>query len=114
MARASPDMLSYRILTRRFDLRLGTLLAALLMLGGIAHAAPLDDLATLKDFKAERSSSADLNWQNGNGDARPIPPGGTLTLAQLSGPGRIAHIWFTIADNEKFYGKKPVFRSRSR
>lgn len=91
-------------------MRVRTLLVVLLMLGGIAHADTLDDLPNLKAFKAERSSSSDPNWKNGNGDARPIPPGNTLTLAELNGPGRIAHIWFTIADSEKFYGKKLVLR----
>ncbi len=70
----------------------------------------LDEIPILKDYKAMRASSADPNWKNGNGDARPIAPGQTLTLAELSGPGRIAHIWFTIADNEKFYGKKLVLK----
>ena len=70
----------------------------------------MSDLSTLKDFHAMRSSSSDPNWVNGNGDARPIAPGKTLTLAELNGPGRIAHIWCTIADNERFYGKKLVLR----
>jgi len=69
----------------------------------------LGDIATLKDFRAMRASSSDPNLA-GNGDARPIAPGKTLTLAELKGPGRIAHIWFTIADNERFYGKKLVLR----
>ena len=30
-----------------------------------------------------RASSSDPKWQDGNGDARPIAPGGTLTLAEL-------------------------------
>lgn len=70
----------------------------------------LDEIPMLKDFKAMRASSADPDWKNGNGDARPIQPGQTLTLAELKGPGRIVHIWFTIADNEKFYGKKLVLK----
>ena len=70
----------------------------------------LDGLPALKDYEAMRSSSADPDWRNGNGDARAIEPGQTLTLAELAGPGRIAHIWFTIADNERFYGKKLVLR----
>lgn len=70
----------------------------------------LEELPLLKDYEAMRSSSADLNWKNGNGDARPISPGQTLTLAELKGPGRITHIWFTIADNERSYGKKLVLR----
>ena len=81
---------------------------------GMAFGAQSDDmlggLPALKDFKAMRSSSADPDWKNGNGDARPIPPGKTLTLCDLTGPGRIAHIWFTIADPEKFYGKKLVLK----
>lgn len=70
----------------------------------------LNGLPELKDYTAQRSSSADPNWQNGNGDARPIAPGQTLTLADLKGPGRITHIWFTIASNERFYGRKLVLR----
>lgn len=70
----------------------------------------LGDLPALKDFRAMRASSSDPNWVNGNGDARPIDPGKTLTIADLQGPGRIVHIWFTIADNERFYGKKLVLR----
>lgn len=69
----------------------------------------LGDLSTLKSFRAMRASSSDPNLA-GNGDARPIAPGNTLTLADLKGPGRVAHIWFTIADNERFYGKKLVLR----
>lgn len=88
--------------------------AILLSLGAACFAqtasAPLDGLATLRDFRAMRASSSDVNWENGNGDARPIPPGRTLTIAELDGPGRIAHIWFTIADNERFYGKLLVLR----
>ena len=91
-------------------MRFSVILIVLLMLCGMAYAGPLDDLPALKAFKAERNSSSDPNWKNGNGDARPIQPGSTLTLAELAGPGRIVHIWFTIADNEKFYGKKLVLR----
>lgn len=71
--------------------------------------SPLDGLATLRDFTAMRAPSTDPNLE-GNGDARHIPPGGTLTLAELEGPGKIAHIWFTIAANERFYGKLLVLR----
>lgn len=69
----------------------------------------LNGLPDLKDYKAMRNSSTDPNFE-GNGDARPIAPGGTLTLAELQGPGKIVHIWFTIADNERFYGKKLVLK----
>ncbi len=71
---------------------------------------PLAGLETLKNFEARRASSSDPNWQNGNGDARPIAPGGTLTLAELEGPGRITHIWFTIAHDARFYSRLLTLR----
>ena len=58
---------------------------------------PMAGLEKLKDFEAMRDSSCDQDWRNGNGDARPIAPGDTLVLADLKGPGMIAHIWYTIA-----------------
>ena len=42
-----------------------------------------------------RESSYDRDWENGNADARQINPGETLTIAEMEGPGRITHIWFT-------------------
>lgn len=81
-----------------------------LIASAAGYGFPMDTLPILKDFEAMRSSSANPNWRNGNGDCRPIGPGETLTLAELDGPGRIAHIWFTIADDERFYGKKLVLK----
>lgn len=66
---------------------------------------PLSGLAKLKDFETMRVSSSDPNWRNGNGDNRWIKPGGTLTLGELTGPGQIVHIWFTIADSAPFYSR---------
>ena len=71
---------------------------------------PLDGLARLREGTAERASSSDANWQNGNGDARPIPPGGTLILGDLKGPGCIHHIWNTIAAKERCYSRLLVLR----
>ncbi len=71
---------------------------------------PLDGLAKLKPGTSERASSSDLNWVNGNGDARPIKPGGTLTIADLKGPGTITHIWNTIASSERGYSRLLVLR----
>ncbi len=79
-----------------------------------AHAQsgdPLDGLAALKDGSSERASSSDPNWQDGNGDARPIAPGGTLTIADLEGPGMITHFWNTIAANERCYSRLLVLRA---
>jgi len=58
----------------------------------------------------QRASSYDRNWENGNGDARPFAPGETKTIAELKGPGRITHIWFTIAGNERGYPRSAVIR----
>ena len=71
---------------------------------------PLDGLAKLKAGDSERSSSSDPFWQNGNADARPIPAGGTLVIADLEGPGVINHIWNTIAANERGYPRLLVLR----
>ena len=89
-------------------------LTALLPLTSLHAQQNLDsafpDLATLKNYRTMRASSSDPNWRNGNGDARPIPPGGTLTLAEVSGPGEIAHIWFTISDRERGYPRLLMLR----
>ncbi|HTY87406.1 MAG TPA: glycoside hydrolase family 172 protein [Candidatus Acidoferrum sp.] len=71
---------------------------------------PLAGLDKLKDFEAERASSADPKWQTGNGDYRSIKPGGTLTLADLSGPGQIVHIWCTVAHPDPYYARKLTLR----
>lgn len=57
-----------------------------------------------------RSSSADPNWRDGNGDARPIEPGQTLTLAELEGPGIIQHIWFTVSSEDPYYPRSLTLR----
>ena len=72
--------------------------------------SPLANLPKLKDFQTLRASSSDPDWKNGNGDARPIEPGGTLTLATLEGPGQIVHIWCTIAHDDPFYSRLMTLR----
>src|SRR5580698_7381676 len=71
---------------------------------------PLSGLEKLKDFQAERASSSDPDWRNGNADSRPIKPGGTLTLAELTGPGEIVHFWCTIAHPAQYYSRMLVLR----
>lgn len=70
----------------------------------------LGGLDRLRAGRSRRASSADANWKNGNGDARPIEPGQTRTIAELEGPGRITHIWFTIAAADPFYGRSVTLR----
>src|ERR1700691_5179955 len=83
--------------------------AALLALSAAAAQAqldagnPLSGLEKLKNFQSQRASSSDPDWRNGNNDSRPIEPQGTLTLAELKGPGMIVHFWCTIADSDPYY-----------
>lgn len=60
------------------------------------------------DVNTKRESSWDRT--GGNADSRPIPPGQTLTLAELEGPASITHIWFTIATEDKYYLRSLVLR----
>lgn len=83
---------------------------AVLLLAQPLPGHPLAGLAQLKEFEARRASSSDTDWKNGNGDARPIAPGGTLTLAELEGSGVITHIWFTIAHDAPFYPRLLTLR----
>ena len=71
---------------------------------------PLAGLEKVKDFEAMRASSSDADWRNGNADARPIEPGGTLVLADLQGPGMIVHFWNTIAHSALFYSRLMTLR----
>jgi len=67
------------------------------------------ELPRLKSFKAGRVSSNNPD-PNSNYDHKPLPPGETLTLADLAGPGVITHLWLTIAANE--YGWPRLARLR--
>lgn len=71
---------------------------------------PMSELERLKNYETARASSSDANWKNGNSDSRYIAPGGTLTVADLTGPGKIVHIWCTIAQRDPFYSAKLVLR----
>lgn len=70
----------------------------------------LHNLYRLRDARSRRVSSADDNWKDGNGDARSMPPGQTLTLADVRGPGIIRHIWFTIYADDPAYHRSLVLR----
>ena len=71
---------------------------------------PLSGLEQLKDFSTRRDSSSDANWRSGNNDRKGIEPGGTLTLAELQGPGTITHIWCTIAHKVPYYSRLLTLR----
>jgi hypothetical protein len=71
-------------------------------------SAPLWNLTSTRDYTQKRSSS--YARDGGNADARPIPPGETLTVLDAAGPGVLTHIWFTIASPEQLHLKKLVLR----
>jgi hypothetical protein len=79
-------------------------------LAQLSPGNPLAGLEKLKDFEAMRASSSAPDWRNGNDDWRPIEPGGTLTLADLKGPGMITHFWNTIAHQAPFYSRLMTLR----
>ena len=58
--------------------------------------------------KAMRTSSGDPNWDHGNDDYRTLGPGGTLSIADLEGPGIINHLWFTFGtETSEFWPGAP-------
>jgi len=68
-----------------------------------------DHLTAPMNFRAMRAGSWDRT--GGNADARPIKPRKELVLANLKGPGRIAHWWCTIAAEEiPLYNRALVLR----
>ena len=94
-----------------------THLALLLTLLGALQAAPTlraQDLASLavpRNYTQQRITSSDLTGGNDDGDrAHPIMPGETRTLGQVTGPGIITHMWFTIDSPEAYHLKKLVLR----
>src|SRR5213594_3810664 len=84
------------------------LLAAATGLAAQTASDRLSELPKLRDYILKRSSSYDRT--GGNADARPVPPGNTITVLDENGPGQISHIWFTIADREQNHLKKIVLR----
>jgi Protein of unknown function (DUF2961) len=68
----------------------------------------LSNLPQTKGYVQKRSSSYDRS--GGNGDARTIAPGETLTLLDDAGPGVISHVWVTIASDDPYHLKALVLR----
>ena len=68
----------------------------------------LSNLPQAKDYVQKRVSSYDRS--GGNGDARTIAAGETLTLLDEAGPGLISHLWVTIASDDPAHLKALVLR----
>jgi hypothetical protein len=67
----------------------------------------MEALPVLKEYRAHRISSFDRN--GGNGDFL-AGVKGTVTLAEITGPGAITHIWVTINSPEQHHLRKLVLR----
>jgi D-arabinan exo alpha-(1,3)/(1,5)-arabinofuranosidase (non-reducing end) len=93
-------------------MKISCVLFAFCFLSGSLFAQdPAGWLATLpqaKDYAQHRVSSYDRS--GGNGDARAIAPGETLTLLNEAGPGLITHVWVTIASDDPHHLKALVLR----
>ncbi len=73
---------------------------ALLALFSVALTLAADFDET-KPFRARRASS--YQRDGANRDAAQVPPGASHTVADISGAGRIVHMWLTLATNEPDY-----------
>lgn len=71
----------------------------------------LDGLPFLRSYTSARVSSTDPTGANDDGNWRnPIGAGEMRTIADLTGPGVISHIWFTIASSDPWHLKNIVLR----
>lgn len=89
---------------------LALLISGLLTLSLLAQDPTtwLSNLPQAKDYVQKRVSSYDRS--GGNGDARTIATGETLTLLDEAGPGLISHVWVTIASDDPAHLKALVLR----
>lgn len=93
----------------RFTVMLAAALAVSLSLREPARAQPpLDGLPQLKEYEAHRITSADPT--GGNQDYRTLPPGGTLVLANIRGPGCIVQMRDNITSHEAHHLQLHVLR----
>src|SRR5581483_11450898 len=71
------------------------------VLSRLGFSQDLSSLPFEKHYTQERVSSADPTGANDDGNWKhPIKAGEQRTIAELSGPGVITHLWFTIASDE--------------
>jgi hypothetical protein len=73
------------------------------LIGGLAN------LGRLRDATRHRESSWDRS--GGNADYVVVPPGGAHTMAELTGPGCVRHLWMTLNSQETRYPRRSVLRA---
>jgi len=71
------------------------------LLAGRCRADVLDEVTRQQPGVTKRHSSGLFDPES-NADAYHLGPGETMTLAELTGPGEIRHIWFTIAGDRRY------------
>lgn len=76
----------------------------------VFKGSPLGELARIRNVTTRRVSSWDQT--GGNMDFRVVPPGETITLADVAGAGCINHIWCTHACEQDDYLRRIVLRAR--
>jgi hypothetical protein len=74
-----------------------------------AGLSPLRGIAKLRNVRTRRFSSFDRT--GGNDDRLHIDSGATVTIAEVSGPGIVTHIWNTIACSDELWPRKIVLRA---
>ncbi len=72
-----------------------------LTLSFVALAAAGAGVDSLQPYRAARISSAAADGSNR--DMVTVPPNSSHEVARIAGPGRIVHMWFTIASQEPDY-----------
>lgn len=70
--------------------------------------ARMNDLARFRDYRSKKESSWDRS--GGNRDFVVLGKGQTKTIAELTGPGCIKHIWMTAACEDLLYPRKLIIR----
>lgn len=71
------------------------------VLASYAASSGLDGLDLPHNYRAARISSYDVTGANNDGSqSKPVMPGELRTIAQINGPGKIVHIWFTLFAGE--------------
>jgi hypothetical protein len=89
---------------------LGFAAAVSLTLGGL-KADDLSQLPLLKSYTQERLSSYDRTGANDDGgNKNQIKAGETRVLGDVTGPGIVTHMWFTIATADRYHLKSLVLR----
>jgi hypothetical protein len=68
----------------------------------------LSCLPTITTARSRRISSYDRS--GGNADRIQIAPGETVTIADISGPGVIRHIWITVSHPDPMYRRNMILR----